>query len=56
MTTDRNKLLELAKEAGCALDQRYKGEVTFISHDALERFAAHSNQSCKDKSQGGDKP
>jgi hypothetical protein len=40
MTIDRNKLLELAKEAGCALDQRYKGEVTFISHDALERFAA----------------
>jgi hypothetical protein len=40
MTTDRNKLLELAKEAGCVFDQRYKGEVTFISNDALERFAA----------------
>lgn len=41
MTTQtRKELLKLAKEAGVVLDQRYKGEVTFISHDALERFAA----------------
>ena len=30
---------EFAKKAGVVFDERYKGEVTFISREALKRFA-----------------
>ena len=37
MTQD--EIIEMAREAGCVEDKHYKGEVIFISNDALERFA-----------------
>lgn len=32
------EILECAQEAGCVFDYSYKGEVTFISKNALKRF------------------
>jgi hypothetical protein len=37
MTQD--EIIEMARQAGCVEDKHYKGEVIFISKDALERFA-----------------
>jgi hypothetical protein len=37
MTQD--EIIEMAKQAGCVEDKHYKGEIIFISNDALERFA-----------------
>ena len=37
MTQD--EIIEMARQAGCVEDKHYKGEVIFISNDALERFA-----------------
>jgi len=37
MTDD--EIIEMARQAGCVEDKHYKGEVIFISNDALERFA-----------------
>jgi hypothetical protein len=37
MTQD--EIIEMARQAGCVEDKYYKGEVIFISKDALERFA-----------------
>lgn len=33
-------LRSLAAQSGACFDTRYKGEITFISHDALQRFVA----------------
>lgn len=35
--TDK-EIEEFAKKAGVVFDERYKGEVTFISREALKRF------------------
>ncbi len=35
----QDEIIEMAREAGCVEDKHYKGEVIFISNDALERFA-----------------
>jgi transposase-like protein len=35
---NREQIIEMAREAGCVEDKHYKGEVIFISNDALERF------------------
>ena len=32
------EMLECAESAGCVFDYSYKGEVTFISKNALKRF------------------
>ena len=37
MTQD--EIIEMAEQAGCVEDKHYKGEIIFISNDALERFA-----------------
>ena len=37
---NRDDIIRMAREAGCVQDKHYKGEVIFISNDALERFAA----------------
>lgn len=36
---NKDDIIRMAKEAGCVEDKHYKGEVIFISNDALERFA-----------------
>jgi DNA-binding transcriptional regulator GbsR (MarR family) len=35
----RDEIIKMARQAGCVEDKHYKGEVIFISKDALERFA-----------------
>ena len=35
---NRDDIIKMAREAGCVEDKHYKGEVIFISNDALERF------------------
>ncbi len=35
---NRDEIIRMAREAGCVEDKHYKGEVIFISNDALERF------------------
>jgi len=35
---NREEIIRMAREAGCVEDKHYKGEVIFISNDALERF------------------
>jgi hypothetical protein len=37
--TQQDEIIEMARKAGCVEDKHYKGEVIFISKDALERFA-----------------
>ena len=35
---NKEQIIAWAREAGCVEDKHYKGEVIFISNDALERF------------------
>ncbi len=35
---NRDDIIKMARQAGCVEDKHYKGEVIFISNDALERF------------------
>jgi hypothetical protein len=53
---NRDDIIRMAREAGCVEDKHYKGEVIFISNDALERFfhmaQAAERDACADVCEG----